>query len=331
MGTGSYEIKELTAQDSVLKDLTIGTKVLENTTAGTIAIPSNQAFGTWEFDFYNDGGSNRQQINFISDRPDASITDFFGYNFVNYANNIYLVKRNEGTFNILFTTKVSIDYTSDNTWYRIKVARLQSEGVFKDIETLQTSDLVERGSEPLDSFTSDRYSCTAIKTQTDKQALFGTADEIRITSGAKYLIEFDAINTNDKPMFSLRYSLGGSSIQDETETDVSDGRNSIVITANQTTTGVVQFAFLSSKSGTTTISDLTIRRIYPANTFAVFIRGGIYTPESSSTGWHLVSTTGGSGQNPIQDSTYSSSEFIVLDLDSGDKFSNLVVRDSVEQ
>ena len=43
----------------------------------------------------------------------------------------------------------------------------------------------------------------------------------------------------------------------------------------------------------------------------------------------LVDVTGGSGTNPVTDNTFTSSNFIVLDLDVGDKFSGLKVTDGV--
>jgi hypothetical protein len=54
--------------------------------------------------------------------------------------------------------------------------------------------------------------------------------------------------------------------------------------------------------------------------FSTYISGGAFgsTPV-------LVSVSGGSGSNPVIDNTYTSSNYFVLDLDSGDRFSNLVV------
>lgn len=48
-------------------------------------------------------------------------------------------------------------------------------------------------------------------------------------------------------------------------------------------------------------------------------------------GWHLVSTSGGSGANPVIDTTYSSSNYLVLDLDSGDRFFDLQCYDGIKQ
>ena len=43
----------------------------------------------------------------------------------------------------------------------------------------------------------------------------------------------------------------------------------------------------------------------------------------------LVDVTGGSGTNPVTDNTYTSSNFIVLDLDVGDKVANFKITDGV--
>lgn len=48
------------------------------------------------------------------------------------------------------------------------------------------------------------------------------------------------------------------------------------------------------------------------------IRGGSFGSE-----YVLVSTTGGSGTNPVTDNTYTSSNYFVLDLDPGDRIANI--------
>ena len=48
-GNGQYEVKELSAQDSVLKHLDKGTKYLECMVSGTVGFASDQAYGEWEF------------------------------------------------------------------------------------------------------------------------------------------------------------------------------------------------------------------------------------------------------------------------------------------
>ena len=65
---------------------------------------------------------------------------------------------------------------------------------------------------------------------------------------------------------------------------------------------------------------------YPADTFAVFIKGGSFGDD-----YQLVSTTGGSGTNPVTDSTYTTSEYFVADLDAGDRFTNLKIYNGVKQ
>ena len=103
----------------------LGTKYLECITAGRIAIPSKQAYGTWEFDWYKGGGSNMLAVFFSSSKPNNNIdTPFYpGYGF--YFNNgeqFLLGKFNTGaSFNSLLATGNT--YGLDNTWYRIRVTR----------------------------------------------------------------------------------------------------------------------------------------------------------------------------------------------------------------
>lgn len=305
-GNGSYKIGEIET----------GTKYLENTTAGTTAIPSKQAYGEWEFDVYKSGSPD---IHFLNN----SLNNWLNTNSyvlrITGFNEIGLRRSNIGSYSTLSTS--ASNYFLDNVWYRIKVARLQSEGVFKDIDTLQTSDLVN------DSYTTfttkGRYGFTVTS---DGSGIHncGTADEIPIVSGVKYLVEFDAkINSGTAP--TVEFSAFSGSIPRSNIETVTEGRNSFVLTATLTTTGLLQF---ENQSTTTDyeISGLTIRRIYPADTFAVFIKGGSFGDD-----WTLVSTAGGSGTNPVTDSTYTTSEYFVLDLDAGDRIANIKIKSGVEQ
>lgn len=51
-----------------------------------------------------------------------------------------------------------------------------------------------------------------------------------------------------------------------------------------------------------------------SGTMTWYIKGGVYTD------WTLVSTAGGVGSNPVVGDTITSSKYMVLDLDAGDKF-----------
>lgn len=67
-----------------------------------------------------------------------------------------------------------------------------------------------------------------------------------------------------------------------------------------------------------------------AGAFTVLIKGGAFTPTAGYDGWTLVSTTGGIGQNPTLDNTYTTSNYICLDLDAGDRFANLSLTNSIK-
>ena len=60
--------------------------------------------------------------------------------------------------------------------------------------------------------------------------------------------------------------------------------------------------------------------------FTVYIRGGSFGDDD----WTTV-VAGGSGSNPATDTTTTTSEFIVLDVDAGDRISRLLLTDGVEQ
>jgi len=291
-----------------LPNFDTGTKFLENDSAGTIATQQTSAYGTWEFDFFNAG-----DIMFISNKNDVSGD---GYWFrISGTQQLVLSRIDSGSEIPLGFS--SMDYISNNTWYRVKVARLQSEGVFKDIPTLQESDC-ENGD--YTTFTSNgRYGFSATS---DGGATHeaGTADEIDVVNGEKYLVEFDLkLNSGAAPTLALAEGTGSNIEQ------AINGRNSHILIANSTKTAMFQFKNTATATDYE-VSGLTIRRIYDADTFAVFIKGGefgdIYT---------LVDTTGGSGTNPITDSTYTTSQYLVTDLDNGDKISNIKTTNGVLQ
>ncbi len=49
--------------------------------------------------------------------------------------------------------------------------------------------------------------------------------------------------------------------------------------------------------------------------FTAYIKGGVFTS------WTLIDPTGGSGTNPVTDTTYTASKYVVLDLGVGDLIS----------
>lgn len=193
-GTGSYKISEIDT----------GTKYLENTSAGTTAIQSKQAYGEWEFDLYKNNTANAITIPFITTLI-GGYGGYFGYGLTNWTNEgLYFEKASGSGTSGIFNTANS--YLANNTWYRIKVARLSSYGTFASI------------------------------------------------------------------------------------------------VPSMTTT-------------------------YPADTFAVFIKGGSFGDDN----WTLVDPTGGSGTNPVTDSTYTTSNYFVADLDAGDRIANLKIKSGVDQ
>jgi hypothetical protein len=173
-------------------------KVLTCTTAGTIAIPSKVSHGCWEFDVSKSVGTYPKII-FISDKQSSFVGSYFLG--IPKSNRIYFVI--DGA-QVLLDTGSS--YIANNTWYRIKVARLKSEGTFASIVPSMTTE-------------------------------------------------------------------------------------------------------------------------YPTNTFAIFIKGGSFGTDT----WTLVDTTDGSGSNPVTNSTYTTSNYFVADLDQNDRLANLRIFDSVEQ
>ena len=60
--------------------------------------------------------------------------------------------------------------------------------------------------------------------------------------------------------------------------------------------------------------------------FTFYIKGGNFGGD-----YVLVDTTGGSGTNSITDNTYTTSKYMVLDLDTGDEIKNIKVTNGIKQ
>jgi len=56
-----------------------------------------------------------------------------------------------------------------------------------------------------------------------------------------------------------------------------------------------------------------------AGVFTVWIKS---PTDTNFPTWTLIDTTGGSGTNPVTDNTYTTSNYIVIDADTGDKIAN---------
>lgn len=188
----TYAIKDIIITEiPTLPTIINGTKYLENVSAGLIAIPSNTAYGSWEFDWYKGADANDPIFSIISDKP-KQYNQSFGY-MVNPSNleSILFYKDINTGASILSSSANS--YFKNNTWYRIKITR----------------------------------------------------------------------------------TIAGS--------------------------------------------------------FTLLIKGGAFTATAGYDGWTLVSTSGGSGTNPITEATYTTSSYFVVDLDAGDRVANIVIRDGIKQ
>jgi hypothetical protein len=125
--TTTFKITELTADDSVLKDLKKGTKQLTAIGAGSIYLPSKQAYGIWEFDFYRGGVGQTVGSAFIC-KEVIPVANFTGYDIILASDSrIYLRRLTGGGAANLFTTAAS--YLEANKIHRIKLTRTSS-GVF---------------------------------------------------------------------------------------------------------------------------------------------------------------------------------------------------------
>jgi len=105
-----------------------GTKYLENTVAGTIAIPSKQAYGTWEFDVYKKLDTTNVNTQFIAETVGWYNTTA-GYLFQFSSTEAVNFYSTDGLTGTPLLCGTATSYISNNTWYRIKITRSLS-GVF---------------------------------------------------------------------------------------------------------------------------------------------------------------------------------------------------------
>lgn len=146
------------------KELLIFTSDYTETTcysSGTFYKASNQAYGVvFEGDIYMDKPGYR--INFISDRENANINDFYGYQF-SYESSIFLSVVNNGSRSTLIASNTS--NLSLKTWYRIKIARSESGefrlyvrgGEYGDVYTLLPADVAGSNPNTNNTYTTSDY------------------------------------------------------------------------------------------------------------------------------------------------------------------------------
>lgn len=60
-----------------------------------------------------------------------------------------------------------------------------------------------------------------------------------------------------------------------------------------------------------------------------YIKGGIFIATIGYNGWTLVSTIGGSGTNPSTDTTYTTSQQVIVSIMAGDRITNLKFTDGI--
>lgn len=65
-----------------------------------------------------------------------------------------------------------------------------------------------------------------------------------------------------------------------------------------------------------------------AGVFTVLMKGGALTPTAGYDGYTLI--TPASGTNPVTDTTYTSSQYLVLELDAGDRIANIKLTQGVQ-
>ena len=115
LGTGSFKIGESITNN--IGSVSFGDKYMECETAGTIGIPSEQAYGTWEFDWYKKIDATYFSIYFASEGK-ILYPNAVGWVIILGNQDVQLYR--SGTANLKFSTNGNY---SSSTWYRMKITR----------------------------------------------------------------------------------------------------------------------------------------------------------------------------------------------------------------
>jgi hypothetical protein len=172
-----------------LETMTNGTKYLENVSAGVVGIPSNTAYGSWEFDWFKGADANTFALAIVNNKNLTWGGDLGGSYWFQVSSNESLRLLKGNVSDIMNTAN---SYIANNTWYRVRITR--------------------------------------------------------------------------------------------------------------TTAGL----------------------------FTMLIKGGAFTPTAGYDGWTLVSVSGGSGTNPVTDTTTTTSSYLVIQASTGDRVANIVIRDGIK-
>lgn len=108
-----------------------------------------------------------------------------------------------------------------------------------------------------------------------------------------------------------------------------NGSQAIVL-RKRTPTGIGLISTANSYVSANTFYTIRIERT-PAGQFTLLIKGGSFTPTAGRNGWTLVSTTGGSGSNPVTDTSYNTSNYMVLSMGLGDQIAGVRMWDGIKQ
>lgn len=97
-------------------------------------------------------------------------------------------------------------------------------------------------------------------------------------------------------------------------------RNTEAIRLTKRLVGVGLILIETIASYITINTNYRVRIDVTATTFTTYIKGGIF-----GNNFTLVSTTGGSGTNPVTDTTYNTSNYFVADIDANDRIGEILI------
>lgn len=129
--------------------------------------------------------------------------------------------------------------------------------------------------------------------------------------------EFDIYKDGENNIIGIRFVLGLNEIPLKNTYYINIYNTELIeFYVRDTSTSTKLFTTTTSYISNKTLYRIRITRSL-ANVFTFYIKGGAFAD------WTLISVSGGSGTNPVTDSSFTTSNFFRVDLNVGDKIGNI--------
>jgi len=289
------------------------------------AFGSAQAYGDFEFNLYKGADANEIRI-----YPISTMANLYGSGYwfgMRSSEELRLNSYANGSSAVQMMLTPN-SYVANNTWYNIKLSRLSSQGSFPDIGRLNQSIWTQWGTGTW--ATLDNNTATTIHAVRNLGAGHSsTAMPLvgqKAVNGRMIMVTADINVISKASLVSTYLGTSNGGYQESPNTSsiyLSLGNNHVsqifvVGEYYDHQTSQLEYAISCNNNCEFSVSNLETYTVYPAGTFASFIKGG-----SFGNSWTLINTTGGAGTNPVLNNDQTSSAYFTLQMANGDRISGL--------